>query len=199
MKLVHNRFYTAVGVRCVCLNCRGSVQNRLHGRVWACMLGMYARRVCPFVFVLCFTPWILTLSLMPLIIHCYRRVLCLNFDHYYSSCYFKVVWSFLLFLCCLCFQIPRIKTLAQKRHRTNEARSSIGIGIRADHRPIYDKFRNSKAIQPNIVIDWDVLERFNIRQAVEELLHDPTWLRLFSIEEKVYSDLTLPFLATFTI
>ena len=89
--------------------------------------------------------------------------------------------------------MPRIKTLAQKRHHTDEASSSRGavhyiVGIRADHHPIYDKFKNSKIIRPNIVIDWDVLGWFKIRPEVEGLLHDPAWLRLFSIEEKIYSN-----------
>ena len=89
--------------------------------------------------------------------------------------------------------MPRIKKLAQKKkkkHCTDEASISRGavrylIGMSADHLPIYDKFRNSKIIRPNIVIDWDVLGWFNIRQEVEGLLHDPAWLGLFSIEEKI--------------
>ena len=109
-------------------------------------------------------------------------------------------------LLCVYLRMPRVKTCAQKKRKKPDDGSSSSRGttryplnMRADHRPIYDNFSKTKVIRPNVVIDWDILEQFNVREGVEELLQDPAWMSLLSIEEKVYQELTLTFLSTFTI
>ena len=73
--------------------------------------------------------------------------------------------------------MPRIKTCAQKKRKKPDDGSSSSrgttkypINMRADHRPINDNFSKTKVIRPNVVIAWDILERFNVREGVEELL-----------------------------
>ena len=102
--------------------------------------------------------------------------------------------------------MPRTKTCAQKKRKRPDDGSSSSRGttrypmnMRAEHRPIYDSFARTKVIRPNVVISWDVLEQYDVREEVEELLQDPAWLSLLSIEEKIYQELTLTFLSTFVI
>ena len=57
----------------------------------------------------------------------------------------------------------------------------------------------SKNIRPNMVLDWNVLEKLNLRQQVAQLLQDEAWFRLLSIEEPIYRELVLTFISTFSI
>ena len=50
-----------------------------------------------------------------------------------------------------------------------------------------------------MVLDWDVLEKLQLRHDVARMLHDEAWFRLLSIEEPIYKELTLTFISTFSI
>ena len=100
--------------------------------------------------------------------------------------------------------MPRTKLASYKRRRDSEASTSQGairfpVNMRSEHRSRYIKFQTSKNLRPNMVLDWDVLERLQLRQDCARMLYDEAWFRLLSIEEPIYKELTLTFISTFSI
>ena len=102
--------------------------------------------------------------------------------------------------------MPRTKLASYKRPRRHDAEASSSLGatrfpanMRSEHRAKYSKFITFKNIRPNMVLDWNILERLNLRQEVAHLLHDEAWFRLLSIEEPIYRELVLTFISTFSI
>ena len=102
--------------------------------------------------------------------------------------------------------MPRTKLASYKRPCRHDAEASSSSGatrfpanMRLAHRTRYVKFVTYKNIRPNMVLDWNVLEKLQLRQQVAQLLQDEAWFRLLSIEEPIYRELVLTFISTFTI
>ena len=73
------------------------------------------------------------------------------------------------------------------------------MNIRAKDKEIFALYKSKKVIKPNVVLNWDVLRRFGFVQQIEELFADRAWANLFMIEEDLYEEMILTFLATYNI
>ena len=73
--------------------------------------------------------------------------------------------------------MPRTKLASYKRPRRHDAEASSSVGatrypanIRSEHKARYLKFQTFKNLRPNMVLDWNILEKQGLRHEVAQLL-----------------------------
>ena len=96
--------------------------------------------------------------------------------------------------------MPRTKTVAQKKRRRDaEGAIRYPLNIRKRDKELFAAHKSKKVFRPNVVLDWDVLRQFGVVQDFQGLLTDRAWYNLFMVEEDLYEEMLLAFLATFKI
>ena len=73
------------------------------------------------------------------------------------------------------------------------------LGMTTAEKERFREGARKKIIKSHFVINWDVLGAYGLKIAMERLIGDGPWYKLFSIEEEAHKQTTIAFLSTFKV
>ena len=71
--------------------------------------------------------------------------------------------------------------------------------MREEDKEVFDNYKAYKVIKPNVIFDWDVMQKFGLVRKFERILADRAWYNLFMMEEDLYEETIITFVSTFKI